>query len=69
MPYHSMHAQCGPKRLVLTRYPYSIISGAELIHKRARPLTSTLRVYGKAGNGSGMETGNGKWKWKLETEI
>ena len=27
MPYHSTHAQCGPKRLVLTRYPYSIISG------------------------------------------
>ena len=26
-------------------------------------------AYGKAGNGSGMETGNGKWKWKLETEI
>ena len=27
------------------------------------------RAYGKAGNGSGMETGNGKWKWKLEMEI
>ena len=26
-------------------------------------------AYGKAGNGSGMETGNRKWKWKLETEI
>ena len=26
-------------------------------------------AYGKAGNGSGMETGNGKWKWKLEMEI
>ena len=29
MPYHSTHAQCGPKRLVLTRYPYSIIFAAK----------------------------------------
>jgi len=26
-------------------------------------------AYGIAKNGSGMETGNGKWKWKLETEL
>jgi len=26
VPYHSMHAQCGPKRLVLTRSSYGIIS-------------------------------------------
>ena len=31
--------------------------------------TAVKSAYGKAGNGSGMETGNGKWKWKLEMEI
>ena len=32
-------------------------------------MSALSRAYGKAGNGSGMETGNGKWKWKLETEM
>ena len=25
--YHSTHAQCSPKRLVLTRFPYSELAG------------------------------------------
>ena len=28
-----------------------------------------IRAYGKAGNGNEMETGNGNWKRKLETEM
>ena len=27
-----------------------------------------FRAYGKAGNGNKMETGNGSWKQKPETE-
>ena len=27
VPHHSTHAQYGPKRLILTRFPYSIIHG------------------------------------------
>ena len=30
---------------------------------------SKLWAYGKAENGSGMETGHGKWKWELEMNI
>ena len=29
----------------------------------------TNQAYGKAGNGNEVETGNGNWKRKLETEI
>ena len=65
MPYHSTHALCGPKRLVLTRYPYSIISACTEKQARAAVFILTrntrVRIRSRAllcsqKSGRGLET-------------
>ena len=47
---------------------YTLVQIMYIIDDIRRCGVRSRRAYGKAGNGNEMETGNGNWKRKLETE-